>query len=62
MQSGQVLLYKTFFFSHSHFCRLPFHIQLFQKGCHRQQSILEPKGSMGTVIMSDNTPAKVVTV
>ena len=37
-------------------------IQLFQKGCHTKQSILEPKGTLGTVIMSDNTPAKVVVV
>ena len=38
--------------------------QLFKKGCHTcsQQSILEPKGTLGTVIMSDNTPVKTVTV
>ena len=34
----------------------------FKKGCHSQQSILEPKGALGTVIMGDNTPTKVVTV
>ena len=31
-------------------------------GCHGKQLILEPKGTLGTVIMSDNTPAKVVVV
>ena len=34
----------------------------FKKGCHSQQSILEPKGAVGIVIMSDNTPAKFITV
>ena len=34
----------------------------FKKGCYSQQSILEPKGTLGTVLMSDNLPAKVVTI
>ena len=38
-------------------------IWLFQKRlCHSQLSILEPKGTLGTVITSDNAPVKVVTV
>ena len=32
----------------------------FKKGCYNQ-SILEPKGTVGIVIMSDNTPAKFAT-
>ena len=34
----------------------------FRKRCHSQESILKPKGTLGIVIMSDNAPAKVVTV
>ena len=34
----------------------------FKKGCHSQKSILEPKRTVGTVIMSDNVTAKVVAV
>ena len=34
----------------------------FKKGSHSQWSVLEPKGTLGTVIMSDNAPAKVVSV
>ena len=34
----------------------------FKKGYRSQNSILEPKGTLGTVIMSDNAPAKVVTL
>ena len=34
----------------------------FIKGCHSQSLILEPKGTLGTVIISDNAPVKVVTV
>ena len=37
-------------------------IQLFKKGCHDQWLILGPKGTLGTVKMSDNAPVKVVTV
>ena len=34
----------------------------FKKGCQSQALILEPKGTLGIVIMSDNAPAKFVTV
>ena len=29
----------------------------FKKGCHSKQSTLQSKGTLGTVIMSDNAPA-----
>ena len=34
----------------------------FKKGCSSHWSILEPQGTLGTVIMSDNALVKVVTV
>ena len=34
----------------------------FKKGCHSQWSILEPKETLVQSLMSDNAPAKTVTV
>ena len=34
----------------------------FKTGCNSQSLILEPKITLGIVILSDNAPAKVVTV
>ena len=31
----------------------------FKEGCHSQQSILKPRGTLGTVIASNNVPTKV---
>ena len=42
--------------------KLGYTYSYFKKGCHSKLSILEPKGTVGTVIMSDNTPAKVAIV
>ena len=48
-----------------HFTFQPFAVHAysyFKKGCHSQLSILEPKGTLGIVMMSDNAQAKFVTV